>query len=165
LIRGISEPLAREPQMRLGPYHIYFRPHVFEFLSGCAKNFDLAVWSSATSTYVSPIVKALLKEIAIPAFVYDRSHCTPRYDFYSKKELYQKDLRRVKALGRELNQVLIVDDEEFKVSLQIGNAILVKQYYGELDDLELFHLYRYLDGVANRPDFYRVDKFSWRDSF
>jgi carboxy-terminal domain RNA polymerase II polypeptide A small phosphatase len=165
LIRGISEPLGREPQMKLGPYFIYFRPHVIEFLSGCARHFELAVWSSATITYVGPIVRALLQEITTPAFVWDRTHCTIRYDFHQEKELYQKDLRKLSALGRDLSRVLIVDDEQFKVSLQIGNAILVKPYLGELEDLELFYLYRYLDSIAVSRDFYKLDKFNWRDSY
>ena len=151
--------------MVLGPYFIYFRPHVFEFLSGCAKHFDLAVWSSATITYVGPIVKALLQEITTPLFVWDRAHCTIRYDFQQEKEIYQKDLRKVSAKGRDLAKVLIVDDEEFKVSLQIGNAILVKPYLGEMEDLELFYLYRYLDSIAVSRDFYKLDKYNWRDSY
>ena len=165
LIRGISEPLQREPQMCLGPYFIYYRPHVFEFLSGCAKNFELAVWSSATITYVGPIVKQLLQEITQPLFVWDRAQCTARFDFHQNKEVYQKDLRKVQANGRDLSRVLIVDDEQYKVSLQVGNAILVKPYLGELDDLELFHLYRYLESIAGGRDVYKIDKLNWRDAY
>jgi RNA polymerase II subunit A small phosphatase-like protein len=164
LIRGISDPLDREPQMSLGPYFVYFRPHVFEFLSGCARNFDLAIWSSATITYVGPIVKALLQEITMPLFIWDRSHCTIRYDFHRDKEIYQKDLRKIQANGRDLSRVLIVDDEQYKVSLQIGNAILVKPYMGETHDLELFYLYRYLERIADCSDVYKLDKFNWRET-
>ena len=151
--------------MSLGPYSIYFRPHVFEFLSGCAKDFELAVWSSATITYVGPIAQALLKEITTPLFVWDRSYCTIRYDFHQDKEIYQKDLRKVQANGKDLARVLIVDDEQFKVSLQIGNAILVKPYLGELDDLELFYLYRFLEGIHDSRDIYKIDKLKWRDEY
>jgi RNA polymerase II subunit A small phosphatase-like protein len=165
LIRGISVPLGREPQMCLGPYYVYYRPHVFEFLSGCAKYFELAVWSSATITYVGPIVKALLQEITTPLFVWDRSQCTIRYDFHQDREIYQKDLRKVQAYGKDLARVLIVDDEQYKVSLQIGNAILVKQYLGAIDDLELFYLYRYLESIADNRDVYKLDKYKWRDSY
>jgi len=149
--------------MCLGPYYIYFRPHVIEFLSGCHKHFELAVWSSATITYVGPIVKALMQGIGTPLFVWDRSQCTIRYDFHKYKETYQKDLRKVQANGKDLSRVLIVDDEEHKVSLQIGNAILVKQYLGATDDLELFYLYRYLDSIADVKDVYQIDKTKWRD--
>lgn len=165
LIRGISEPLDREPQMTLGPYAIYFRPHVLEFLSGCAKHFELAVWSSATITYVGPIVKALLQEITMPLFIWDRAYCTVRYDFIQNKEIYQKDLRKVAANGHNLARVLIVDDEQYKVSLQIGNAILVKPYLGELEDMELFYLYRYLESIVGTRDIYTVDKTKWRESY
>lgn len=165
MIRGISEPLDREPQMSLGPYFIYFRPHVFEFLSGCSKSFDLAIWSSATITYAGPIVKALLQEITMPLFVWDRSQCTVRYDFHLDKEVYKKDLRKIrKANGKDLTRILIVDDEQYKVSLQIGNAILVKPFLGQADDLELFYLYRYLDRIADCKDVYDLDKFNWRES-
>ena len=151
--------------MSLGPYHIYFRPHVFEFLSGCAKHFELAVWSSATITYVGPIVKALLQEITMPLFIWDRSQCTIRYDFHREKEMFQKDLRKVQANGKDLARVLIVDDEEFKVSLQIGNSIIVKPYLGQDEDLELFYLYRYLEGIADRNNVYQIDKFKWREGY
>jgi carboxy-terminal domain RNA polymerase II polypeptide A small phosphatase len=151
--------------MSLGPYFIYFRPHVFEFLSGCSKSFELAVWTTATITYAGPIVKALLQEITMPLFIWDRSHCTVRYDFYKEKEVYQKDLRKVrKANHKDLARTLIVDDEEYKVSLQIGNAIIVKPYLGETEDLELFYLYRYLDRISDCRDVYELDKSNWRES-
>ncbi|MBP9094149.1 HAD family hydrolase [bacterium] len=162
LIRGATQALDRAPDMMLAHYFVYFRPHVFEVLAQCNENFTLALWSSATIAYIAPIARALWKGLPDPLFVWDRSYCTVRYDFHKNQEYYIKDLRKVEAKGRDLNQVLMVDDELRKVSYQHANAICVKQFLGDMADQELLELLHYLESIKDIPDFRKIDKSSWR---
>ncbi len=58
LIYAAEEPLQRRPDFVIGPYVIYRRPYLAEFLTSCSVWFRLAVWSTATDEYVRPVVEA-----------------------------------------------------------------------------------------------------------
>src|SRR5690606_3055213 len=62
LIFGSETELHREADFRVGPYHIYRRPGLVEFVEGVARTFALAVWSSATSDYVGEIAAQILRD-------------------------------------------------------------------------------------------------------
>lgn len=162
LIRGVTEPLERDYDMLLGPYFVYFRPHARDFLGNLENEYTLGFWSSATISYVGPICRQLMKGFGDPLFVWDRERCTHRFDHFKKEPYYLKDLRRIEKNGLSLNRVLIVDDELRKVSLQYGNAVIVKQYLGQTSDYELLHLERYLSLIAREQDFRNIDKTEWR---
>jgi TFIIF-interacting CTD phosphatase-like protein len=162
LIHSLGRPLATAPDFMLGPYHVYRRPNLADFLARCAERYTLAVWSSAGSEYVDGIVKNIFPDAPQPAFVWSKSRCTTRMDAELRDEVYLKDLSKVKRLGFNLSRILIVEDEPRKVARHYGNAIIVEPFMGASDDAELAFLGRYLDKIHEAPNFRQVEKRGWK---
>jgi RNA polymerase II subunit A small phosphatase-like protein len=130
LICATEEPLRREADFAVGPYAVYGRPYLGEFLRSCSAGFRLAVWSTATDEYVMPVVERIMPPGVEPAFVWGRSRCVRRYDPEQFEEYHAKDLKKVRRLGYRLERVLIADDTPCKVHRHHGNALYVPSFFG-----------------------------------
>ncbi|WP_404786831.1 HAD family hydrolase [Altericista sp. CCNU0014] len=51
LIYGTQDSLDRNPDFEVGPYSVYKRPELENFLSKVKTRFHLAVWTSSTRLY------------------------------------------------------------------------------------------------------------------
>lgn len=162
LIHATEQQLARKHDFMVGPYHIYRRPGLQEFLLGCAQAFDLAFWSSGTTDYVDAIVNDIVPTGIQPSFVWARSRCVRQFDYDRYEENFLKDLRKVKRRGLSLARVLIIDDEPAKLSRNYGNAIYVQPFTGQPNDDELGRLLPYLLSLRDVADVRRIEKRGWR---
>ena len=162
LIFGSERPLHRDADFRVGPFYLYKRPYVDEFLTSVARAYDVAIWSSASEDYVEEIARNLVRNIDEWKFVWARARCIPRMNSETFEINFIKDLRKVKRLGFDLNRILIVDDTPSKVCRNFGNAIYVLPYEGSDDDKELFVLDRFLHSLHSFPNFRRLEKRGWR---
>lgn len=106
LVFASERPLDREPEYRVGPYFVYRRPFVDEFLCSVAEHFQLAVWSSSSLDYARAIVHLVFPSSVALTFVWGRNRCVQRYDGEWQANYYVKDLRKVKRLGYDLRRVL-----------------------------------------------------------
>lgn len=164
LIHARGRSLAHDPDFLVGPYHVYLRPNLAEFVTTCARHYTLAVWSSGGSEYVAGLVASIFQNHSEPVFVWSRDRCTTRMDAESREEIHLKDLKKVKRLGFNLSRVLIIEDEPNKVARHYGNAVFVRPFFGALDDAELIDLGRYLTSIHASVDFRQLEKRDWRRS-
>ncbi len=162
LVYASEKRLAQEPDCRVGPYFVYVRPYLQEFLQSCNEHFRLAVWSSSSADYLKAIVTAILPNELKLEFVWGRERCIQRFDGELQEIYYVKDLKKVRRLGFHLDRMLILDDTPKKVERNFGNAISAKRYFGDPDDSELLHLSRYLKALASVPNVRCVEKRGWR---
>src|SRR3954447_7252138 len=102
LIFGSEVELERRADFIVGPYYVYQRPHLNEFLTLVAKSYDLAIWSSATLDYVGAIASRIRSPEIEWRFIWARERCTQRMDFDRADVDYLKDLKKVKRLGYDL---------------------------------------------------------------
>jgi RNA polymerase II subunit A small phosphatase-like protein len=63
LVFATEEPLPgrRAADFRVGPYHVYKRPHLDTFLAACRSWFEMAVWTSASPLYAAQVVAAIIE--------------------------------------------------------------------------------------------------------
>ena len=163
LVFGTECPLPnREPDFRAGPYAIYRRPHLDAFLNAIGQNFDLAVWSSASASYVREIVSALFPDLTRLRFVWSCERCTQKYDPEFQETYYAKNLDKVRKLGFPLERILIVDDSPEKVSQHYGNHIRVLPFTGDPNDRELQQLLPYLISIRDVENVRKIEKRHWR---
>jgi RNA polymerase II subunit A small phosphatase-like protein len=162
LIYGTESPLQRVADFRVGPFHVYRRPHLCEFLEGVAARYELAIWSSGTSDYVGDIARAICPSGSQWQFVWARDRCIQRPDPETMEINYLKDLKKVARLGYALERILFVDDSPEKLSRNYGNAVYVKPFVGAADDAELPLLLSYLNSIRDTENFRSLEKRGWR---
>ena len=164
LIFATDQSVETSCDCTAGPYRVYKRPFVEQFLGTVRPAFDLAIWSSSTADYVATIVRAVFPAEIILTFQWSRLRCTHRYHPERQESYWVKDLKKVKRLGYDLCRVLVVDDSPEKLERNYGNAVYVKPFEGDPTDRELQRLGPYLVGLAGHPDFRAVEKRGWRSS-
>lgn len=162
LVHGRERPLARAPDFMAGPYSLYRRPGVEDFLRQMAQHYALAVWTSSSPSYARLVVAQLFADPDQLAFVWASDRCTMRRDFDTDTWWQSKPLHKVKRRGYDLDRVLAVDDNPEKYTRSYGNLVAVKPFEGDLADDELDLLGRYLQRVAAEPNLRRIEKRWWR---
>lgn len=162
MIYGTERELSYPPDFCVGPFWIYRRPHLTEFLEAAAQWFALAVWSSATSDYVAAVARKILPAQLSWQFVWGRERCTERLDPEHFDMAFIKDLKKVDRLGFDRRRVLCVDDTPAKLARNYGNAIYVAPFEGDRNDIELRRLLEYLGTARDVDDYRRVEKRGWR---
>jgi RNA polymerase II subunit A small phosphatase-like protein len=171
LIHAGEAPLDRAPDFTAYGYHVYRRPGLAEFLAACARHFELAIWSSASDAYVEAVVAEIFPDPSALRFVWGRSRATLRWTSNESHMLdpwdhqhYLKPLAKVKRAGWRLERVLIVDDTPAKCVRNYGNAVYVRPYEGEPEDIELRLLAGYLEGLKGVANVRTIEKRRWRES-
>jgi RNA polymerase II subunit A small phosphatase-like protein len=162
LIFSAERPLEREPDFRLGPYFVYRRPYLEEFLRTCAQHFQLALWTSASAAYLEAVVEAAWPSELSTTFAWSRNRCVQRFDPERFDFYFVKDLKKVKRKGFDLRRVLIVEDTPQKVERNYGNAVYLRPFFGDANDQELVLLSQYLLSIRNAEDVRSIEKRGWR---
>lgn len=162
LIHGAEMELGRSADFQVGPFHIYRRPHLADFLASVSQWYELAIWSSASDDYVCEIAATLAQCGIQWSFVWSRDRCVQRMNPEAFETVFFKDLKKVVRLGYHLNRVLIVDDMPEKLSRNYGNAIYVSRFEGEETDNELPQLAAFLHALNDAPNFRTIEKRGWR---
>ncbi len=154
-------PLGYEHDYGIGPYVVYSRPPLAEFLAFCSICFRLAIWSSAGDDYVRDVVGRIVSPRIELAFTWGWSRCVQSLDRQSYDVDYIKDLKKVKRLGYDLRQVLIIDDTPRKVRRHYGNAVYIPPFTGNPEDRTLLRLADYLALLRDEPDVRVLEKRGW----
>ena len=166
LVHTVEQPLAGlEPDLYVGEYIVYKRPHVDTFLTRASVLYNLAIWSKGGTGYVVPTVRELMKAHPQPLFVWSFPRCTRRFDREAWQEYHIKDLKKVRSQGFPKERTLIVDDDPRNAERNFGNAITIEPFNGEKDDRELLYLAEYLESLASAPNFRTIEKRYWREQF
>lgn len=173
LIHADKDDCAFKSDFEVFDYKVVKRPYLKEFLENCNKDFKIAIWSSASDEYVDEIVSKIKPDSLDFEFVWGRSRATykPTIDLdetgYSDLDHfhYIKRLKKIKPLGYRLEKTLIVDDTPHKSKENYGNAIYVKEFYGESEDNELQILEKYLQEIKDCDDVRKIEKRGWRSKF
>lgn len=163
LIHSRQERLEREPDYVLDRLSVYFRPRAVDLISAVAKNFEIAVWSAGSPLYVESIVERIFPPDVFPLFVWNREHCTAKFEFSCLQTLFLKDLNRMVDFGFDLTNTLIIEDDPVKVRDFMGNTLLVSQYFGEDADDGLTALIAFISELNGHHDDVREIGKSWND--
>jgi RNA polymerase II subunit A small phosphatase-like protein len=162
LIFGTESELDRSADFRVGPFYVYRRPHLREFLKGASEIYSVAVWSSGTSDYVGEVARKICPAGIEWAFVWARNRCTRRMHPESMEIVYLKDAKKVRRLGYAIERILFVDDSPEKLARNYGNAIYLSPFEGAEDDAELPLLLKYIESIRSVENFRDLNKQGWR---
>ncbi|KAK8485685.1 hypothetical protein V6N13_023561 [Hibiscus sabdariffa] len=123
------------------------RPGVDEFLEAISEKYEVVVFTAGMEAYASPLLDVLDPKGLISHRLY-RDSCQKL-----GKNKFTKDLSE---LGRELGNVVIVDDIPRMYCLQPENGIPIKKFTDDFEDRELEKLLgffqSYCDGFHDMRD-------------
>lgn len=168
LVHATTDKLDQNHDFKIETYYIYVRPHFKTFIEFIQKHFRFAIWSSASDNYVEEITKKLgLSETA--EFCWGRSKATYKSmssessPYTSDHHYYIKRLKKVKKLGFKLEKILMIDDTPHKFQENYGNAILVSEFTGNINDSEFIGLINYLTAIKQVENVRQIEKRNWRE--
>ncbi|MGB0563953.1 MAG: NIF family HAD-type phosphatase [Spirulinaceae cyanobacterium] len=164
LVFATEERLSYAPDFQLEDYAIYCRPHLNPFLAQVFEWFQVAVWSSAGTSYVQEVIDLIFPNPNALEFVWSAKRCTQRYDAMESAFYWIKNLKKVKRRGFNLDQVLMIDDTPQKLEKNYGNLIRVRPFEGDRSDTELRDLCSFLDSLRTIDNVRKVEKRNWRNS-
>jgi len=113
------------------PVYVLKRPGVDQFLVAVAKIYEVVVFTASLSKYANPLIDQLDVEQVV-AFRLFREACCK-----GKGSGFIKDLSR---LGRDLRDVIIIDNSPTCYMLQPENAIPINTWRDDKSDRELYDL-------------------------
>ena len=119
------------------------RPGTYQFLERLSKIYEIVIFTASLSQYAIPLLNEIDKNNYCKYKLF-REHC---YIFDNKGNPgYVKDLSK---LNRDLNNVIIIDNNPDCYFLNKENGIPIKTWLNDKNDKELLKLLPYLEFLAN----------------
>jgi Dullard-like phosphatase family protein len=122
--------------------YVLKRPGCDEFLRRVGALYEIVIFTASLAKYANPVLD-LLDIHKVVHYRLFREACV-NYDGN-----FVKDLSR---LGRELKNVIIIDNSSTSYMLQPRNAIAIKSWFDDPNDEELVHLANTLEDMAEVPN-------------
>ena len=125
-------------------FYVYVvkRPGIEEFLERMYKLYEIVIYTASLSIYADPLLDEI-DPLNYASFRLFREHCT----FYNNA--FVKDLSQ---LGRDLKDVIIVDNSPASYLFQPENAIPILTWIDDMQDTKLYELSPVLEFIANVGD-------------
>ena len=134
--------LKIELENELHDIHVMVRPGVQEFLKNMGKIYEIVIFTASVSKYADPLLDIIDKEKNCKFRLF-REHCTPINTCYVKE---------LKKLGRELKNVIIVDNSPMSYALNPENGIPIITWFDDKSDRELYNISSILEFLSFVPD-------------
>lgn len=126
--------------------YVLKRPHVDEFLQKMGELFECVLFTASLAKYADPVADLLDQWDVFRARLFRESCVFHRGN-------YVKDLSR---LGRELNNVIIVDNSPASYIFHPENAVPVQSWFDDMNDTELLDLLPFFEGLSKEEEVYGV---------
>ncbi|KAK3577123.1 hypothetical protein CHS0354_037452 [Potamilus streckersoni] len=126
--------------------YVLKRPFVDEFLQKMGDLFECVLFTASLAKYADPVADLLDKWGVFRSRLFRESCVFHRGN-------YVKDLSR---LGRELSQVVIVDNSPASYIFHPDNAVPVQSWFDDMQDSELLDLIPFFEGLAQVDNVYTV---------
>uniref|UniRef100_A0A8B9KAL4 protein-serine/threonine phosphatase n=1 Tax=Astyanax mexicanus TaxID=7994 RepID=A0A8B9KAL4_ASTMX len=146
---GVSVTLISLSELRcVSVFQVYVlkRPFVDEFLQKMGELFECVLFTASLAKYADPVADLLDQWGVFRARLFRESCVFHRGN-------YVKDLSR---LGRELHNVIIVDNSPASYIFHPENAVPVQSWFDDMNDTELLDLLPFFEGLSKEEDVYGV---------
>ena len=122
--------------------HVMVRPGVKEFLEKMEKFYEIVIFTASVSKYADPLLDIIDKNGYCPYRLF-REHCS------LFNTTFVKDLKR---LGRDLKNIVIVDNSPLSYSLHPENGLPISTWFEDKSDRELYKIMPILEFLSNVND-------------
>ena len=101
---------------------LILRPDLILFLKEMKKIYELVLFSYATYEYIEKVLKIIESKEKFFDYILDRRHITYENGSY---------IKNLSLIGRDLKNVIIVDDKPQAFKMHKENGIFIKPFYGD----------------------------------
>jgi len=123
--------------------HVRKRPHLEHFLQTVSELFEVIVFTASQKVYADTLLDIIDPEKKYVQYRLFRDACLP------VEGNFLKDLG---VLGRELSQVVLIDNSPYAYGYQVDNGIPIESWFDDPDDTELLDLIPFLRHIHNVED-------------
>ncbi|CAG9335967.1 unnamed protein product [Blepharisma stoltei] len=123
--------------------YVSFRPGLFRFLEAVSQRFEVVLFTASHKCYAEQVLKFIDPDMKLMKYRLYRENCA------ESNGVFLKDLR---MLGRDLREVIIVDNSVQAFSLQPDNGIPISSWYNDMMDRELYRTVEILDELQRVGD-------------
>ena len=131
-----------EMENNLFDIHVLVRPGVKEFLEKMSAKYEIVIFTASLSKYADPLLDIIDKS-GFCQYRLFREHCT------LINTSFVKDLKR---LGRDLKDVIIVDNSPISYALHPENGLPIQSWYDDKSDRVLYTITPILEFLADVGD-------------
>ena len=131
-----------EIENELHDIHVLIRPGVKEFLEKMSQIYEIVIFTASISKYAGPLLDILDKN-KFCSYRLFREHCT------LINTSFAKDLKK---LGRNLKDVIIVDNSPMAYLLNTENGIPILTWFDNKNDKELYKISPLLEFLSQVND-------------
>ena len=154
--------MEHDEDFRVGPYYVYCRPHLDEFIHAALQRFDVGVWTASGEKYASQVIERIFPA-SVLKFVWSSQRCTLARNWTTGEYETIKNLSKLKKQGYALESIVAVDDTPSKYARSFGNLVHVREFLGDRTDNELLLLLRYLETLRTVENVRAIEKRRWRE--
>ncbi|KAB0798646.1 hypothetical protein PPYR_09639 [Photinus pyralis] len=126
--------------------YVLKRPHVDDFLKRMGELYECVLFTASLAKYADPVADLLDKWGVFRARLFRESCVFHRGN-------YVKDLNK---LGRELQQIVIVDNSPASYIFHPDNAVPVASWFDDMSDSELLDLIPFFEKLSKMDSVYTV---------
>jgi len=139
LVLDLDETLIHSVWDRKHGWRTKKRPYVDKFLGEMAKYYEIVIFSAGLQYVVDPVIGAL-----------DPNNQMVMWRLYRDCTTYKegKHIKDLSRLNRDLNKVVMIDDDAEYTEDNPENALIVTRWEGDRDDHDLLDLIPFLRGLA-----------------
>ena len=123
--------------------HVLIRPYTEQFLAEIANYYDVVVFTSSIPEYAGYVIDKIDKYHVVKGRLF-RADCD-----LNKNGLHLKDLKK---LGKNLKDIIIIDNCPISYELNEDNGIPIEAWYSDLEDNELLKLIPFLKYLSKVDD-------------
>ena len=123
--------------------HVLIRPYAEQFLIEIANYYDIVVFTSSIPEYADVVINKIDKYHVVKKRLF-RTDCD-----LNKNGLHLKDLKK---LGRDLKDIVIIDNCPVSYELNEDNGIPIEAWYSDLEDNELIKFLPFLKFLSKVDD-------------
>lgn len=134
--------ISVEIENKIHNVYILVRPGAEEFLEKMSEIYEIVIFTASLSKYANPLIDKLDRN-KVCSFRLFREHCS----FINNA--YVKDL---KNLGRDMKDVIIVDNSPVTYSLNVENGFPIKTWIDDVTDRELIKIMPVLEYLSKVND-------------
>jgi Dullard-like phosphatase family protein len=163
LVVDLDETLVRCVEQEISSYDFQFsmrgvtlsciyRPDYLTFRQKASEMFEVVIWSAGNDEYVQKVVSFLDPQMQYIDYVLAQSACA---------EVDSLRIKVLDRLGRELAQVVALDNSYLAFAYNLDNLIPIESFYGNKGDNELVKILDVLKGLSFSRDVqpYLIDQY------